>query len=150
MIASFCRNSADSNSSHEFLPTVVELEGPLFKGLGEKVTQLQNGDKYSPTSSEASLIAHNAGRTLTDRYMTPAATMCYIRAAIASYNSVLVRSSWPTAPNGETGPQLIKGGGIKPGAGSGKKPLKAMGLDKQGDIPVETWNLLNSPNWPPA
>ena len=132
------------------LSAVVELQGPLFKGVGETVTQLQSGDRYSPASSIASLIARNAGRTLTDRYMTPAATMCYIRAAIASYNSVLVRSSWPTGPNGETGPQLIKGGGIKPGAGSDKALLKDMGLDKQGDIPVETWNLLHSPNWPPA
>jgi hypothetical protein len=99
--------------------------------------------------STAHQIALNAQRTLGQRYLTPAATACYFRAALLSYASVLDRTSWP----GGKGPQLKRGGGVKPGAGAGDnkgaEKLKAMHLE--GDIELGTWELLGGPewNWPP-
>ncbi|PWN19702.1 hypothetical protein BCV69DRAFT_287854 [Microstroma glucosiphilum] len=99
--------------------------------------------------STAQQVALNAQRTLGQRYLTPAATACYFRAALLSYASVLDRASWP----GGQGPQLKRGGGVKPGAGAGDNrgavKLKAMHLE--GDIELGTWELLGGPewNWPP-
>ena len=124
------------------MSAVIEMEGPHFAGIAEMMHKLQAEDRDPKLTSEGERVALNARRTLTERYLTPAATMCYIRAAVASYNSVMVKSSFSS-------PSLRIGGGIKPGAGSGKQPLAEMGLDKAGDIPVETWALLGGPDWPP-
>lgn len=141
---------------------VIENPGHLFEGLGDLIQSLQRSDKetamssFGQSSRQMSIgeqVAANANRTLTQRYLTPAATACYFRAAMASYNSVLDRSSW-SANRGyqqkqPAGPHLIKGGGVKPGAGAGQnKGSNLKNLNLEGDIELTTWELLGQPEWP--
>lgn len=134
---------------------IIEMSGPLFEGLGSKIKELQAQDRRSlkswvssaPPSSEAATVAANAHRTLTQRYLSPAATACYIRAALHSYSTAMDRASW----NKGRGPRLVPGGGVKPGAGAGDfkgDRLKELGI--QGDIDVDTWKFLGQPAWPPS
>lgn len=149
---------------------VIENPRELFEGLKDLIQSLQKSDRealYSTTPTEhlramsiGERIASNANRTLTQRYLTPAATACYLRAAIASYNSVLDRSSWKSTPASaglgggnhanQEGPRVVLGGGVKPGAGAGKfKGPKLKELHLKGDIEMTTWQLLGQPEWPP-
>ena len=129
--------SADQN--------IVQLQGDYFETLPSTMQSLLDQEKVTfpgmPTTAER--IASNAKRTLTDRYLTPAATACYIRAALISYSGVLQRSSWP----GGQGPKLKEGSGVKPGAGTPKGSLKELGV--QGDVELGVWQNLGQPEWPP-
>ena len=137
----------------------VELKGPLFEGLEEEIKALREIDdrgvgrdmKASTNSRNSPLrIADNAQETLRDRYLTPAATMCYTRAALRAYASVQNTTTWPVDPFTEVNgpaPQGGPGGGVVPSAAKGKD-LAAMGV--KGDIEYGVWRLLGSVNWPPA
>lgn len=130
-------HSADHN--------VIQLKsGAYFESLPSQMQTLLHDEEQHPRSSIGRTIADNAQRTLTNRYLTPAATSCYIRAALLSYNSVLDRSSWPT----RDGPQVRLGSGIKPGAGTTKGSLKQLGVE--GDIELGVWQNLGQPEWPPS
>jgi hypothetical protein len=87
-------------------------------------------------------VAANAERTLVQRYLSPAATMCYTRGALMSYSSVLDRSTFPGG-----GPQVLPGGGIVPN--SGLAPMEELKASIKGDIDLTTWELLGHPIWPP-
>ncbi|CAO1628374.1 unnamed protein product [Parajaminaea phylloscopi] len=143
---------------------VIENPGQLFEGLGELMQSLQASDRQAHARgavSEGQRVAINANRTLTQRYLTPAATACYLRAALASYNSILDRKSWRSPPSLSSsspgsrpftaaGPLLVAGGGVKPGAGAGEfKGPKLKELHLQGDIAYTTWIALGQPEWPP-
>lgn len=124
---------------------VIQLStGAYFESLPSQMQTLLLDDQQQPQSSTGLRVAQNAKRTLTDRYLTPAATSCYIRAALISYNSVLDRTSWPT----RDGPQLRMGSGVKPGAGTSKGTLKQLGVE--GDIELGVWHNLGQPEWPPS
>ena len=148
---------------------MVELPGPLFAGLEQTTLQLQNSahipatqDLPSNMSTSGALklnppqrIADNAVETLRHRYLTPAATMCYLRAAIKAYAGVLKKDTWPREANaaawdeGGVGivPHQGPGGGVAPGGGKGKDLLK---LGAKGDIEYGIWRLSGSPDWPPV
>ncbi|SNX85055.1 uncharacterized protein MEPE_03764 [Melanopsichium pennsylvanicum] len=130
----------------------ILLPGSYFENLPSTVKQLiqeETDSKSAVLSANTSSattgqrIAENAKRTLTDRYLTPAATACYIRAALISYSHMLDRSSWPN----KQGPALVEGSGVKPGAGTPKGSLKELGV--KGDIELGVWNNLGQPEWPP-
>ncbi|UZJ52248.1 hypothetical protein CBS101457_001568 [Exobasidium rhododendri] len=127
----------------------IELLGPGFEGLEEAAMELRSSDskrwfgvnKLTSIGKKTPLqVADNAARTLRDRYLTPAATMCYTRAALRHYADATDPLSW-----GEQGPQILPGQGVAPGSSKGAK----MGHLK-GDIEVGVWRLLGGPNWPPA
>lgn len=134
---------------------VIKSPGDLFQGLEGLARDLFDSDRAASTSSLShstlsigQRVALNANRTLTNRYLSPAATACYLRAALISYNAVLDRRSWPSA----NGPQLKLGGGIRPGTGAGdnKGPnLAHLHLEEMGDVQLATWQLLGGPEWPP-
>ncbi|CAO1623710.1 unnamed protein product [Sympodiomycopsis kandeliae] len=147
---------------------VIKSPGNLFDQLEELANGLHTSDQQSIQENTMSIgqrIASNANRTLTNRYLSPAATACYLRAALISYNSVLDRSSWPAesgsgsgsgwTPSSVTnnkGPSIKLGGGIKPGTGAGDHKgdkLKEMHLEEMGDIQLSVWQLLGGPQWPP-
>ena len=130
----------------------ILLPGQLFEKLPStmhKLIQEETDAKSSVLSANRSgsttgeRIASNAKRTLTDRYLTPAATACYIRAALISYSKTLDRKSWPN----KQGPALIEGAGVKPGAGTPKGSLKDLGV--KGDVEYGVWTNLGQPEWPP-
>lgn len=81
-------------------------------------------------------VAASAHRILHGRYLTPAATACYIRAAIRSYASAQVG----------TPPSLRSGAGVAPGSGVGDKWKEKV----HGDVSYETWLQLGQPKWPPS
>lgn len=130
----------------------IALPGSYFENLPstmKKLLQEENDAKSSvlsatrPSVTTGERIANNAKRTLTDRYLTPAATACYIRAALISYSKSLDRSSWPN----KQGPSLLEGSGVKPGAGTPKGSLKDLGV--HGDVEYGVWSNLGQPEWPP-
>lgn len=129
---------------------VIQTPGSWFDELDSLAARLLDADEQAASSpswigrrlSEGEKVALNANRTLSGRYLTPAATSCYFRAALLSYASVMDRKSWP----GGKGPQVKLGGGVKPGAGAANKDLKTM--DLKGDIEWSTWELLKGPEWP--
>lgn len=146
----------------------IELPGPLFNGLEETTRQLQNTagipieqDLQTTQGVAGALgvnppqrIADNAVESLRRRYLTPAATACYLRAALVAYAQVLKTDTWPreeNAPawdNGGTGivPHGGPGGGVAPGGGRGKDLVK---VGVKGDIEYGVWRISGSPNWPP-
>ncbi|TKY84762.1 hypothetical protein EX895_005842 [Sporisorium graminicola] len=122
----------------------ILLTGTYFENLPTTMQSLiaeEAGLHYGETTGER--VAKNAKRTLTDRYLTPAATACYIRAALISYSAAMVRTSWP---NGK-GPVVSEGSGVKPGAGTNKGTLKELGV--VGDVELGVWHNLGQPEWPP-
>ncbi|SJX62208.1 uncharacterized protein SRS1_13055 [Sporisorium reilianum f. sp. reilianum] len=148
---------------------MVELAGPLFDGLEQTTLQLQN-TAHIPAAQDLALnvsaqgalrlnppqrIADNAVESLRHRYLTAAATMCYLRAAIRAYAGVLRKDTWPREPNaaawehGGVGivPHHGPGGGVAPAGGKGKDLAK---LGVKGDIEYGVWRLSGSPDWPPA
>lgn len=135
---------------------VIKSPGDLFQGLEGLARDLFKSDRDALASSSISTgqqVALNANRTLTNRYLSPAGTACYLRAALMSYNSVLDRSSWKANSwGGSPGPALKLGGGIRPGTGAGEfkgSKLKELHLEEMGDIQLSTWQLLGGPEWPP-
>lgn len=139
-------DSASPDQNH------IKLSGEFFENLPQTMHSLiqeeidVQGSVLSVTRSATTTgerIAKNAKRTLTDRYLTPAATACYIRAALLSYSRMMDRGSWP----GGQGPALVEGGGVKPGAGTDKGTLKALGVT--GDVEYGVWSNLGQPEWPP-
>lgn len=66
--------------------------------------------------------------------------MCYTRAALRSYASVMKPETW-----GVNGPELIPGEGVGPDTSKGR-PMEHL----KGDIEVGVWRLLGGPNWPPT
>ncbi|GAC75232.1 endoplasmic reticulum protein EP58 [Moesziomyces antarcticus T-34] len=138
-------NSADQN--------IIRLDGRYFEALPATMHELIQEEEASasavtdfrrPGLTTGKRVATNAKRTLTDRYLTPAATACYIRAALLSYSAAMDRSSWPN----HQGPALKEGAGVKPGAGTPKGSLKELGVT--GDIEYGVWQNLGQPEWPPA
>lgn len=87
-------------------------------------TQLSTGEQ----------VADSAYRILAGRYLTPAATNCYIRAALRSYASVM-----------KDGVTLKPGGGVGPGSGLEKGWQKHV----HGDVAYETFVAFGQPVWPP-
>ncbi|EST05069.1 Lipopolysaccharide-modifying protein [Kalmanozyma brasiliensis GHG001] len=128
-------NSADRNH--------VLLDGAYFEGLPATMQALIAEERAGGGMTTGERIARNAKRTLTDRYLTPAATACYIRAALISYRRAMDARSWPT----RQGAVLELGGGVKPGAGTPKGTLKELGV--KGDIEYGVWLNLGMPEWPP-
>lgn len=150
---------------------MVELTGPLFDGLQETVRQLQAAKDVDPhqdlappppNRSSGALginppqrIAENAVASLRNRYLTPAATNCYLRAALKAYAGVLRKDTWPREENAaawdEAGVGIVPnggpGGGVVAGGGKGKD-LHALGA--KGDIEYGVWRLNGSPDWPPS
>ncbi|KAN0064640.1 hypothetical protein ACQY0O_002269 [Thecaphora frezii] len=129
----------------------VELKGPLFEGLEEEVRRLQDVDRGRRSGGSGRnaprTIADNAQRTLKERYLTPAATMCYTRAALQAYASVLERPSWGQDPMDlEEGPFPQVGGGVVASGGRGKDLAQ---LGAKGDIEYGVWRLSGSIDWPP-
>lgn len=147
----------------------VELPGPLFDKLGETTMRLQQTAGIPSTQDLTSeegkgvaalglnppqRIAENAVEALRNRYLTPAATACYMRAALKAYASVLKVDTWPTEDNAaawdEGGAGIVPhggpGGGVAPGGGKGKDLVK---LGVKGDIEYGVWRLSGSPDWPP-
>lgn len=104
---------------------------------------LTASDADSRNPSLGQIVASNANRTLTNRYLTPAATMCYTRGALTSYASILDKSSFA---NGK-GPRVEYGGGVVPN--SGVKPIHELKPLLHGDLSLTTWQLLDHPEWPP-
>ena len=145
----------------------IELPGPLFAQLAETTRTLQetalipSTHDLSTTNSTAlglnppQRIAENAVESLRHRYLTPAATNCYLRAALKAYASVLKVDTWPREGNaaawdeGGVGilPKGGPGGGVAPGGGKGKDLVK---VGVKGDIEYGIWRLSGSPNWPPS
>lgn len=148
---------------------MVELNGPLFAGLEQTTLQLQS-TAYIPAKQDLAVnasaegvlrlnppqrIADNAVESLRHRYLTPAATMCYLRAAIRAYAGVLRKDTWPREANaaawdqGGVGilPHDGPGGGVAPGGGKGKDLAK---VGVKGDIEYGVWRLSGSPDWPPV
>ncbi|CBQ73577.1 conserved hypothetical protein [Sporisorium reilianum SRZ2] len=122
----------------------IRLPGTLFEHLPATMRALiaeETGLHYGETTGER--VAKNAKRTLTDRYLTPAATACYVRAALMSYSAVMERTSWP----GGQGAVVSEGGGVVPGAGTSKGTLKELGV--KGDVELGVWQNLGQPEWPP-
>lgn len=137
----------------------VQLPGPFFEGLEEVVRELRISDGMTESEPEqkitkdgksvppikilkyngAQKIADNALRTLRHRYLTPAATMCYTRAALRHYAESLNVTSW-----NNVGATVKAGHGILPDTSKGRIPS-----DVKGDIEVGVWRLLGAPNWPP-
>lgn len=137
----------------------VQLPGPFFEGLEEVVHELRISDGMTESEPErkmtkdgkiippvkilnyngAQKIADNALRTLRYRYLTPAATMCYTRAALRHYAESLNTTSW-----NNVGPTVKAGHGILPDTSKGRIPFNV-----KGDIEVGVWRLLGAPNWPP-
>ncbi|GAC95771.1 hypothetical protein PHSY_003347 [Pseudozyma hubeiensis SY62] len=149
---------------------MVELKGPLFAGLEETTKQLQasahiSSDKDLPrnyTTADGVLelnppqrIAENAVESLRHRYLTEAATNCYLRAALRGYAGVLKKDTWPREENAgawdESGAGIVPkggpGGGVAPGSGKGKDLVK---VGVKGDIEYGIWRLSGSPDWPPV
>lgn len=130
----------------------IELAGPLFNGLEQLMKGLQALDSNSTAmagTNQPQKIADNAVQTLKQRYLTPAATMCYIRAALKAYASVLNTDTWPRdSATGESGPAPLGGGGggVVPSGGKDKN-MAAMGV--KGDIEYGVWRLSGSIDWPP-
>lgn len=126
-----------------------ELPGKYFEHLPETIKGLiaeeeeRKAQGAKDTVTTGMKIANNAHRTLAQRYLTPAATACYFRAALISYASVMNRTTWP----GEKGATVKPGSGIKPGAGTQMGTLKELGV--KGDIEYGVWINLGFPNWPP-
>jgi hypothetical protein len=126
----------------------VQLRGPHFAGLEEAAVELRKVDAGFSTTKARRFIGHktpekvadNAVRTLRDRYLSPAATMCYTRAALRYYAKSLDVDSF-----GSEGVSLIPGEGIAPDISKGKSMHHL-----KGDIEVGVWRLLGAPNWPPA
>ncbi|SPO37895.1 uncharacterized protein PSFLO_03372 [Pseudozyma flocculosa] len=80
-------------------------------------------------------------------YLTPAATMCYTRAALRAYASVLDVATWgQDGVDLETGPHPLEGGGVVASGGKGKDLAK---LGAKGDIEYGVWRLSGSIDWPP-
>ena len=155
--------NADATSPQQ---NYVELPGPLFNRLEETTLQLQNTSHIPstqdlPATAKGVLrrnppqrIAENAVEALRHRYLTPAATNCYLRAALKAYASVLNVDTWPREENaaawdqGGVGilPHGGPGGGVAPGGGKGKDLAK---VGVKGDIEYGVWRLSGSPDWPP-
>lgn len=144
---------------------MVELQGPLFSGLKETVLALREGANLTSDQemggsgalgrNTPQRIAENAVRTLRERYLTPAATNCYLRAALRGYAGVLRKDTWPredgAAAWGSGGVGIVPhggpGGGVAPGGGKGKDLAK---IGVKGDIEYGVWRLSGSPDWPPS
>lgn len=135
----------------------VELPGPHFEGLEEVVRGLWDSDGRKRGSEgswmkargrgllglqSARKIADNVRDGLRDRYLTPAAIMCYWRAALAAYGEVQATSTWNTS-NSETGPDVF------PGNGDVSKGHSLGSAGGVGDISYENWNLIGAGDWPP-
>ena len=157
-------NSDPSSREQNF----VELPGPLFAGLEQATLALQRTAGV-PADSDLRLnetvgglginppqrIAQNAVATLRNRYLTPAATNCYLRAALQAYRGVLNVDTWPREDSaaawdeGGVGilPKGAPGGGVAPGGGKGKDLAK---VGVKGDIEYGVWRLSGSPDWPPV
>ncbi|PWN24573.1 hypothetical protein BDZ90DRAFT_234853 [Jaminaea rosea] len=122
---------------------------------------------FSSRSSQltAREIADNARDSLRDRYLTPAATACYVRGALRAYGEVMDRATWPadaitqsaTAGVGGVGGAAASGrqgisgeAGPRPKAGNGHSPGHDLGTAGAiGDISYESWLLTNGGDWPP-
>jgi hypothetical protein len=131
----------------------VELPGPGFEGIEEAAYLLQESDGGAGANVTANLsvlrghilgkkdaqdVARNAVRMFRHRYLSPAATMCYTRAALRSYAKVLNRSSWGSEPF------------VRPGQGVGPDTRKTRFTgDERGDVEVGIWRILGTPDWPP-
>lgn len=85
-------------------------------------------------------IADNARDSLRDRYLTPAATACYFRAALRAYAESMDVKSWGS--DGE-GPRVRPGNGQSPGKDLGQPGAK-------GDISYDSWFAADAGDWPPA
>ncbi|KAJ1026024.1 hypothetical protein NDA18_003684 [Ustilago nuda] len=127
----------------------IQLPGTYFENLAQTMQNLireeidAEGAVLSRMATTGEKIAKNAKRTLTDRYLTPAATACYVRAALMSYGRMMDSRSWP----GGQAAELREGGGVKPGAGTDKATLKDLGV--KGDVEYGVWCNLGQPEWPP-
>lgn len=138
----------------------IELPGPGFDGLEEAVRGLWESDgrqtgavgawnrakqKGILGSLSARAIADNARDSLRDRYLTPAATACYWRAALAAYGEAQQPSTWTnktaSADHHDKGPYVVPGNGASPGHHLG-------GEGGVGDISYESWVIVGAPEWP--
>lgn len=128
---------------------VIVSPGHYFENLAPLMMNLSQADaassraKSSAPPSLGQVVASNANRTLTNRYLTPAATMCYTRGALISYASALNKTSFA---NGK-GPRVVPGGGVVPN--SGVKSVHELKPLLHGDLALTTWQLLDHPEWPP-
>lgn len=154
-------NSNSSSRQQNF----IELPGPLFEGLEQTALELQqlsdvpstqdvDGKSAAIGINSPQRIAENAVESMRHRYLTPAATACYVRAALRAYASVLSVDTWPKEENAaawdEDGNAIVPhggpGGGVAPGGGRGKDLAK---VGVKGDIEYGVWRISGSPNWPP-
>lgn len=92
------------------------------------------------SSSEMVLFFASFSHPPSEGYLSPAATMCYVRAALRHYANSLDQSSW-----GSEGITLLPGDGVAPD--SSKNAPKG---HLKGDVQVGVWRLLGAPDWPPA
>lgn len=121
---------------------IIVSPGQYFENLAPLMMNLSDADA-SAAPSLGQIVASNANRTLTNRYLTPAATMCYTRGALISYASALNKASF----EGGKGPRIVPGGGVVPN--SGVKSIKELKPLLHGDLALTTWQLLDHPQWPP-
>lgn len=130
------------------LPSVSDFGGleETIKALwsmddSEIQSQVGEGDYISQAKEIGSVdrsgprqIADRARDMLRDRYLTPAATACYYRAALRAYASVQDVNSW--GADG-TGPKLKPGNGLKKD-------------EEPGDVSFEMWMMgMRQAYWPP-
>lgn len=125
----------------------VQLPGPYFDRVEEAAKALQKADSTWSSSKDAhefigkqspQQIGDNVIRIMRDRYLTPAATMCYLRAALREYAASLDVSSWE-----RDGITILPGQGVLPGT-SRNAPMDKL----KGDIEERVWSLLGGPDWP--
>lgn len=97
-------------------------------------------------------IADNARDTLRDRYLTPAATSCYFRAALRAYASVQESSTWTSGDFRSQGPSPHPGNGVPPPPPGGQGEAKHLGeTGAVGDVSYDSWRILQmGDRWPPA
>ncbi|CAO1614249.1 unnamed protein product [Jaminaea pallidilutea] len=144
----------------------IELPGNGFEGLEEAIRGMWESDADPKTSkgkapssgtwlSQATSkkimgalsgreIADNARDSLRDRYLTPAATMCYYRGALQAYASVQKLETWGhETGSAPAGPHPMPGNGITPG-----KIIGSPGA--RGDISFDSFLVVQSNQWPPV
>lgn len=139
---------SDANSP---LQNFIELPAFSFDGLEETVRALWHSDhdnavknataaqlartKYRTFDASrltAKQVADNARDSLRDRYLTPAATACYYRAALRVYADLL-----------QFNPTLREGNGNAPGK------MLGTSSDARGDISYDSWIVVGGKgDWP--
>ncbi|CAO1624644.1 unnamed protein product [Parajaminaea phylloscopi] len=140
----------------------IELKGPGFDGLEETVRGLWESDGRQSGSQgwwakakakgvlgdrSAIQIADNARDSLRDRYLTPAATACYWRAALEAYSQAQQASSWTASNPLNSAGGTVEGPWITPGNGASQGHMLGS-AGAIGDISYESWNLVGGGDWP--